>query len=708
MLFRSGAPFLLFGLAVSSPGFAASLPSLDEMSGDWMPLTIVTNPPDVHNFNQMLIVNRDLTSFFCFPGGLFARSKDLAVQWRAGFPLIRLSLDGIEYPAKEVRWSAYRALRRNLNCAGLEVETDTRMVNERSGILCRVTVTNPGQRSREIQLALRVPGELAGAGPGVLNARQNPRATSAVWPAQTPDRTTVKGEEVVWHWAIELPGGASTRLGFVAGDGPKNHAGQTQEAVKTWASHFDAQMAAFKSLWAQRWDEAFTPGNGHFSGNLPLLETDDPALRRNYYMGALTMLILERTQFPIRPAFITSGERADGIQYYWDASMQATAWALLEPRGMKAVLCRWLVQNPRGSPHISLRDTTGFDHRHYDAIAGYAANACTIFQTLDTYLRVSGDRGFLHHSLENGKTVLQTMDALAEDWTTLPKGPGGLVDYGGNGKLLETAPDYVECVASMNAQNIWMMRTDADWQDFEGHPQRAAELRRQAAEYLPRVLALYNANSGSWNLRRMDGATVSVRHCVDYIYVAEAIANDLTPRQRHDMNGFAKRELLTRDWMRAMSLKDPDVPRAVRPDHSYTGSYDGWIPLTVAAMWRLGDPREAYAFYCRTAEVTREGPFAQAHEFYGPDRTSDDAPVRVAMRGASMKECISGAAFADVVLNTFFGYRPSVSGDQLLEGAILPRPFSGTLENVRHGHALYAISADSFGLSLAMQSAAKD
>jgi hypothetical protein len=44
-------------------------------------------------------------------------------------------------------------------------------------------------------------------------------------------------------------------------------------------------------------------------------------------------------------SFITSGERGDGIQYYWDASMQATAWALLEPSGMKATMRRWLVQN---------------------------------------------------------------------------------------------------------------------------------------------------------------------------------------------------------------------------------------------------------------------------------------------------------------------------------------------------------------------------
>ncbi len=87
-------------------------------------------------------------------------------------------------------------------------------------------------------------------------------------------------------------------------------------------------------VWEQRWADAFTPGNSHFSGNLPVLKTADAALSRNYYMGVETMLELERTQFAVsNRSFITSGERGDGIQYYWDASMQATAWAMLEPAG---------------------------------------------------------------------------------------------------------------------------------------------------------------------------------------------------------------------------------------------------------------------------------------------------------------------------------------------------------------------------------------
>src|SRR6476660_3373807 len=98
------------------------VPSLDDLAGDWLPMAQVANPPAVHNFNQMLVVNRDLTSVFCNPGGLY--------PWKKGYPQVQLLVDGMEYKATETRCYAYRALRRNSACGGVAIETDTRMVNE--------------------------------------------------------------------------------------------------------------------------------------------------------------------------------------------------------------------------------------------------------------------------------------------------------------------------------------------------------------------------------------------------------------------------------------------------------------------------------------------------------------------------------------------------------------------------------------------------
>jgi hypothetical protein len=162
-----------------------------------------------------------------------------------------------------------------------------------------------------------------------------------------------------------------------------------------------------------------------------------------------------------------------------------------------------------------------------------------------------------------------------------------------------------------------------------------------------------------------------------------------------------KRELLMRDWMRAMSLDDAAAAISDRPDHGPMGAYDGWPALTVGTMWRLGFPNDAFDFYCRTAGVTKEGPFAQAREFYGPHREQYDAPVRIAERDGCMKECISGAAFADVVVNTFFGFAPSLDGTNLLADPKTPRPFTGKLLNVSARGKKLTINAGKSGVDCA-------
>lgn len=94
-------------LAQTSTG----VPPLDEMAGDWLPMNEVVNPADVNNFRDMLIINRDLTSFFCNPGNWLWGWGD--EKWSAGYPLVTLTIAGKEFPATECRWCPYRALRRN-------------------------------------------------------------------------------------------------------------------------------------------------------------------------------------------------------------------------------------------------------------------------------------------------------------------------------------------------------------------------------------------------------------------------------------------------------------------------------------------------------------------------------------------------------------------------------------------------------------------
>ena len=715
-----GIAFLLGGaflgsLADAKP--APAVPSLDDMAGDWLPMKDVANPPAVHNFHDMVICflggkdGFDLTSFNSGSLGSILSFKNP----RKIYPTVHLLIDDQEYPAMECRWYAYKALRRNTNCDGLSVETDLRMVNEQAGILLRVTVSNPGDKARTAKLSFVLDGEPKPDSRIALTAfldfkrpTEPPRFISATCPVQKPEATDVTTGHVSWSWNVTIPAGGRHVLELVSGHDVGGPGDEAATRVTGWADNFAAEFDGFQQVWEKRWLDAFTPGNHHFSGHVPTLISDNAALKRNYYMGVLTMLILERTQFAISPrTFVTSGERAPGQQYYWDASMEAPLWALLEPAGMKASLRRWLVMNPRSGVSINANSTQGYDKTYHPEMAGYAFNACTIFKTAYDYLRYTRDDAFLKEKLENGKTVLENMDALATDWQTLPPGPpgSGLVNYGKNKNLLECAPAYINCVPSVNAQNIWMMRCAADLQGLAGNTARAAELRKSADDLLPHVLALYEPGAGVWDAFHMDGQRVQLRHCVDYIYVGNALDHDLTATQKEEMNAFVKKELFMRDWMRAMSLQDAAAAHSDRPDHGPMGAYDGWPALTVGAMWRLGDPQDAFDFYCRTAGVTKEGPFAQAREFYGPNRTAFDAPVRVAARGTCMKECISGGAFASVVIDTFFGFSPSLGEGPMLADPLVPRPFTGELQNVTYRQHQYVVMASSHGVKAATRSA---
>jgi hypothetical protein len=65
-----------------------------------------------------------------------------------------------------------------------------------------------------------------------------------------------------------------------------------------------------------------------------------------------------------------------------------------------------------------------------------------------------------------------------------------------------------------------------------------------------------------------------------------------------------------------------------------------------------------------------------------------------------MKECISGVAFAEVVVSTFYGFVPSVDGKNTLADPQTPRPFTGKLLHVSFRGGRFTISAGKKGASV--------
>ena len=314
--------FLTFPILAQTP---AGVPSLDEMAGDWLLMKDVANPPDVNNFHDILIINRDLTSFFCNPGDWLWGWGD--GKWSAGYPLVTLTIAGKEYPATECRWYPYRALRRNSDCGGLAVETDTRMINEQRAVLVRVQIANPSSTKTNVELTLSVSGSLQPDGISALNTNQRPGFATVICPATKPDSVTNDNGVVRWQWKIALSAGGKKEMGFIAGDGRAADSQKVQRDVTRWRKHFSAEFNGFKkcAVGSVAGRMRSSPGNveKHFSGSLPVLVTDNATLKRELITWASSRCwnwsarnfrcIHARSSPAAEP-------RARRTQFYWDAS----------------------------------------------------------------------------------------------------------------------------------------------------------------------------------------------------------------------------------------------------------------------------------------------------------------------------------------------------------------------------------------------------
>ena len=120
------------------------------------------------------------------------------------------------------------------------------------------------------------------------------------------------------HWSVSKGGGkvsilvnlqagrnATLQFAMVAGNATWPVAGKGKagvlEAFRVMAepSEWSKAWEDTAILWEQRWQQAFTPNNNHFSGHLPTLRSSSAALRRIYYNSLLTVVSLERTNLPL-------------------------------------------------------------------------------------------------------------------------------------------------------------------------------------------------------------------------------------------------------------------------------------------------------------------------------------------------------------------------------------------------------------------------
>jgi len=677
--------------AISSQQRGASPPSLDELATEWLDCAELAHMPSLHNFHEMAACGPDMVGVNFLPGHRIYKASGPRWYIYNTLPLCRLTIDGRSPEADACRWYAYQAVRR-ANVDDVEIVTTNRLASEANAILWRIRLRNRGSAAKTVPVSI------------VWNA------SAQIDPSMKPvyrffDGAVTQaagGEETETQWQLRLEPGASREIRFQLCVDTK--AGTFPGEETNSVAWFESQWSRAKQVWEERWNAAFTPGNTFFSGNAPLLVTGDAAVREIYYRSVLTLLVLLRTNAWSDRTFITSGERGK-IVYYWDTSLFSTIFALLEPRQMKEQVKFFLEQDPHKGADLGFGDrrpaspekivvAEGWD------LHGYAANDVSIFRMACSYLSVTGDTAFLSERIAD-VTVLDRLRTLATDWKKLLLDPADrLADYGGAGNLLECVPTYIHEVPSFNAANVWMMRELAGILERSGSSDEAGRLRTQANEMSRAVLDLYVAGTGVWCSVHRDGTRVEMRHCYDFASVGRFMPGDLPANVRDEMVAFVRRELLTESWMRAQSLLDVAAARSDRPDHGPMGAYDAWPAVTVDAMCNLGHWREGILFLRRTRAAVYEGVYAQARELYGPDKLKTNAAVRIAQRRGCMRECCGGGAFAESIVTTLFGYRPSAGGKLELFGAKTARGFEGELRHLRHLSGLYTVRSTTAGLAL--------
>jgi hypothetical protein len=673
-------------------------PDLDELAGEWIAGSIIEGLPAVSNFHGSVQSSRNIVGIESFTVPPLAQGSELA----------SLTLDGENLLAQDFRWYPYQVLRRTRS-ADLEIVATVRMPFESSGILFSVEATNLGKRVRTATLAVNLHSairhypekwtwdtprprkeDLSGfstrevrAESGRIFLNQDSRSNAVVAFAFLHEPENISDDKRSVGWSPPIGQGEAFRLEFVMAAG--TDLDSTLKRVSTWKEKFRETWEAAGDLWRQRFQEAFTPGNRHFSGNLPTLVTDDAKVRRMYYASVLSLLCLERTNFGPRfpRVFVTASPRwANTLVYFWDTSFFATVWALLDPLAMRDQLKLFLDSDIHSCYAVDF-------HTLQTVGPWYSANDYSVFRLVTTYVYVTRDWHFLDEPLRNGHSVIDTLQDLSLHWRTLTRGTGLLANYGDASNLLETVPTYVEYVPAMNAANVWMLRAMAKLRNKRGEVARSVELRNEADALAVEVLDLYVDHEGFWACKLSDGKRVEVRHCIDFFTLIGCMQGDLGQHRIGEMVGFVNRELWTAGWLRALSLRDGAASKATRADHGSTGSYDAWPALTAEAMFRVGLEQEALARLRSLEPANHEGPFGQSHYC-----ATQEYPVRKAVSFGQDYFASASGAFAEITLRTICGFTPDVDDQWQWSPPRVPG-LSGRLINLRYKGKLLSASIDS-------------
>ncbi len=455
----------------------SSIPTLNELSGNWVSTDTIDMEPSIRNFQAQALVNRDVTSI----------SWLAAAPYSGGYHTGVFRINGETPICKEFKWEAHQALRK-ATFKNIQLESATRMIPHENTILWEVTLTNTGEKVENLNIEQdhigfiskydnqewqwwypypTLKGKTTARTDETENIRKHlgqniyskkslvtelldgkPTQTlkTAVWPSdneilETTKYSSKKSEDFLTISDSETnaitvfknftpnstiksynSGGTSTwKIVLKSGESKTIRFGMsfgdTTETILKNLSFNDTQFQhkwnEIEQVWNTKWKEIFKPNNSLLSGAFPILETNDKNLQQVYYKGPLTMLYLTHNNLPQHKKVFLTGGPR------WGASItfywDITEWSTL-----------WAVVDPEMmkehlSSWIQIDPSKYYGQDNFGGSGvgnGYSANYWALFQMIRSYITISGDVEFLDTTID-GKTVLKHLDDYANNWKNI-------------------------------------------------------------------------------------------------------------------------------------------------------------------------------------------------------------------------------------------------------------------------------------------------
>lgn len=674
----------------------------------------MVNPPGLTNHVATVQVDHDVVAVRSLAVPPVSEGDCITGQLYLGGRLARSYGQPVE-----VQWRPDRVTRRT-TIDGWLVETVTVCPPGEPGVVVQIGVTNATRSARELRLGLWIDSTVVQSAAPWL-AAEPPQAPNAMTVegsrriGRPPDRSAVSIQGLVDADGHDVDDGtqptggseAATGLGPARASGPiagTGHGRGTRlvrssvnvpaggtasfaylhvvaggpdaedRARAAWgriAADVPGALAASRAMWDRSLEAMFTPGNDEFGGSLPVLETSNDALRALYWWGAVGVLwfrrdnpasVLGRTYDTLMPRYWQT------TTFIWDYSLSSMVHALLDPGVMRTQLLHWA--------RLDIEQHFGTEWLHGGPVGRwYSVNHYAMTRLVDDYLRLHGDHDLLAEQVTTpdgvARSVGDSVRQWARAWHALRSG-SGLADYGEIDNLLECVSTYVHEVASLNAANVWCLRSAAGITDLQGRTEDAAGLRAEADALVGLVNELYLPGAGYFCARQPDGTLIESRHCYDFSTVGTTIAADLSADQRAEMVRFFVDDLRTPSWMHALSPWDADAGYSVRADHQWNGAYPAWPADAARAVIALGHPEVALEWLEGLARTTRQGPPGQAHFV---EEAAE--PVAGGARKAPPQvpylidwACSSAGSWCELVIRSIFGVQVCLAGDVAVEGCV--------------------------------------